>query len=78
MVDPGRDDLDFRLFQPLDDFLGADPRGEIDVAHREAQQLVADRSANIAGQPLIGAERIQQPAHALALAPFRRVERQLH
>ena len=78
MVDPGRDDLDFRLFQPLDDFLGADPRGEIDVAHREAQQLVADRSADIAGQPLVGAERIQQPAHALALAPFRRVERQLH
>ena len=78
MVDPGRDCLDLRRLQPLDDFLGAKPRGEIDVADRQAEQIVADRAADIARQALVGAERVEQPAHARALAPFRGVELQLH
>ena len=52
----------------------ADPGREVDVADGKAEELVADRAADIAGQALVGAERVEQPAHAAcacAISPRR-------
>ena len=62
MVDPGRDRLDPRRLEPRDDLVGREPGGEIDVADRQAEQLVADRAADVAGQAVVGAERVRAAA----------------
>ena len=61
-----------------DHFFGRDPGREVDVADRQAEQVVADRAADVAGQALIGAERVEQPLHAALPAPFGGVELQRH
>ena len=66
VLDPGRDRLDPRLFEPPDDLVRLEPGREIDVADRQAEQVVADRAADVAGQPLVRAERVEQPRHAAA------------
>ena len=40
---------------------GSKPGGEVDVADRQAEQVVANRAADIARQALLGAERVEQP-----------------
>ena len=57
---------------------GCEPRREIDVVDRQAEQAVAHRAADVARQPLVRAERRQQPRHAADPAPFGGVELQLH
>jgi hypothetical protein len=75
---PGRDDLHSDRLEPLDDLFGTDAGREVDVADWNAEQIVANRSADVAGQAVIGAQRFQQPIHAAAAAPFAGVELQLH
>ena len=78
MVDSGRNGLDPRLLQPLDDLLRPKPGCEVDVADRQPEELVADRAADVAGQPRARAQRAQQACHPAAVAPFRGVELQRH
>ena len=78
MIDAGRNRLDPRRLESLDHFVGTNPRGEVDVVDRQAEQFVAHRAADIAGQAVVGAERLQQPPDAAAAAPLGGVELQLH
>ena len=70
--------LILRLLEPRDHFVGRDPGGKIDVADRQAEQIVAHRAADVARQPLVGAERRQQPLMPRCLRHFGGVEVQLH
>ena len=78
VLDACRHGLDLRRFKAFDHLLRVQPRREVDVADRQAEQLVANRAANVAGQPLVAAERVKQPRHALDGAPIARIELQLH
>ena len=60
------------------DFVRLEPRREIDVVDRQAEQAVAHRPADIARQPLVRAKRGEQPRHPADSAPFGGVELQLH
>ena len=70
----GRDRLDAGGFEPGDDVVGAQPGSEVDVVDRDPQQFIAHRTADIAGQPLVGTERIEDPRHPAPPPPAGRVE----
>jgi hypothetical protein len=78
MVDAGRNGLDLRRLQALHDLVRSKPRGEVDVAHREIEQIVPHRAADVTGQPLAGAERVEEPLHPAAAAPFFGIDPQVH
>ena len=78
MLDPGRNGLDARLFQATDHVIGLEPGCEIDVVDRQAKEAIANRAADIAGQPLLRAERGEQPRHPADSAPFRSLEPHFH
>ena len=52
VIDAGRNGLDPGLLEPTNDLVGHDPGGEVDVVDGEAEQVVAHRAADIAGQAL--------------------------
>ena len=74
MIDPRRHRLDPCRLEAGHDVIGQEAGGEVEVADRQAEQLVAHRSADIARHPGIGVERFQHARHAAPLAPFRGVE----
>ncbi len=76
MVYAGGNGADFRGFQPGNDLFGVEPRRQVDVVDRKVKQFVADRATDVARQSLVGAERVEQPGHPAAPAPFGGV--QLH
>ena len=78
VVDARRDSPNARFLQPPDDLFRPKPRGDVDVVDRVIEKLVADRASDVARQAVLGAERLQQAPHAAALAPFGRVQPQLH
>ena len=78
MIEPGRDRLDLGLFEPGDDLVRLQPGREVDIVDGKAQQPVAHRAADVAGQSLVGAERCKQALDAADPAPLGRVELQLH
>ena len=78
MVDPSRNGLDFRFFQPPDHVIGRDAGRKVDVADGKREEIVAHGAPDVARQPFVGAERGEQPPHAAFLAPLCGVEAQLH
>ena len=78
VIDPGWHCLDFCLPEPAQDRLRVEPRSEVHVGVRDAEQLVANGPADEACQALFGTQHGQQLAHAELLLPFCDVELQLH
>ena len=78
VINPGRNGLDPRLFQTGDDLVGGNPGREVNVVDRQPEQIVAHRAADIARQPLVGAECRQQTLHPALLPPLWRVQDQCH
>jgi len=78
MVDSRRHRLDLCRLQPIDDLLRADTGRQVQIADRKTEQVVTHGSTDISGGTFVSVERPQQLRHAAALAPFCRVELQLH
>ena len=70
VLDPGRHHLDRMGLQPPHHFLRLERGGDVDVLHRQPQQGVAHRPADIAG--LARAKRPHQHAQVIALQPVGR------
>lgn len=78
MVDSRRHGFDARFFEALHHRLGRNPGREIDVADRQAEEVVSNCTTDVASQPFVCAERIEETLHPPLLAPFWSVERQHH
>ena len=57
MSDARWNGLDLRLLEAPHHFVGRDPGRKIDVADREPEQIIADRSADVAGETVVGVQR---------------------
>ena len=59
MLDARWDRLDPRRLEPLDDLVGMNAGGEVNIVAPQADEFIAHCAANVAGQALIAAERVQ-------------------
>ena len=78
VVDPGRNGAELRGLQPFDDLIGTKPGRQVDIAEWKMQQIVADRTADVARQSFVGSKRFEHPRHAAPQAPRFRIDFQLH
>ena len=57
VIDAGWHGFDLGLFKPSNDLVWRKPGREVDIVDGEPEQIVTDRTADVAGQPFLGTER---------------------